>query len=60
MKIAIGCHVMWYEIEMIDDYVKSLRQLVEQIPIDHRGNIYIDFYLNSNLKIRVLFKLILF
>ena len=46
MKIAIGCHVMWYEIEMIDDYVKSLRQLVEQIPIDHRGNIYIDFYLN--------------
>ena len=46
MKIAIGCHVMWYEIEMIEEYVESLRQLVEQIPMEHRANIYIDFYLN--------------
>ena len=46
MKIAIGCHVMWYEVEMVEEYVESLRQLVEQIPIDHRVNIYIDFYLN--------------
>jgi len=46
VKIAIGCHVMWYEIEMVEEYVESLRQLVEQVPIDHRGNIHIDFYLN--------------
>ena len=46
MKIAIGCHVMWYEVEMVEEYVESLRQLVEQIPMDHRGDIYIDFYLN--------------
>ncbi|SVD47226.1 uncharacterized protein METZ01_LOCUS400080, partial [marine metagenome] len=37
---------MWYEIEMIEEYVESLRQLVEQIPMEHRANIYIDFYLN--------------
>ncbi len=37
---------MWYEVEMVEEYVESLRQLVEQIPIDHRVNIYIDFYLN--------------
>ncbi len=46
MKLAIGCHVMWYEIEMIGEYIESLRQLVEQIPMEDRGNIYIDFYLN--------------
>jgi len=48
MKIAIGCHIMWYEIEMVEEYVDSLIQLVGQVPEEEHKNIYIDFYLNTN------------
>ena len=46
MKIAIGCHIMWYEIEMIEEYVQSLHQLIEEAPREDRENICVDFYLN--------------
>jgi hypothetical protein len=46
MKIAIGCHIMWYEIEMIEEYVQSLYQLVEEVPREDREDICVDFYLN--------------
>jgi len=48
MKIAIGCHIMWYEIEMVEEYVDSLIQLVGQVPEEEHKNIYIDLYLNTN------------
>ena len=48
MKIAIGCHIMWYEIEMVGEYVDSLIQLIGQVPEEEHKNIYIDFYLNTN------------
>ena len=44
MKIAIGCHIMWYEIEMVEEYVDSLIQLVGQVPEEEHKNIYIDLY----------------
>ena len=48
MKIAIGCHIMWYEIEMVEEYVDSLVQLVGQVSEEEHKNIYIDLYLNTN------------
>ena len=48
MKLAIGCHVMWYEIEMVGEYVDSLIQLIDQVSEEEHKNIYIDFYLNTN------------
>ena len=48
MKLAIGCHVMWYEIEMVGEYIDSLLQLIKQVPEEEHKNIYIDFYLNTN------------
>ena len=46
MKIAIGCHIMLYEIEMLEEYVQSLYQLVEEVPREDREDICVDFYLN--------------
>jgi hypothetical protein len=37
---------MWYEIEMIEEYVQSLYQLVEEVPREDREDICVDFYLN--------------
>ena len=48
MKIAIGCHVMWYEIEMVGEYVESLIQLLGSVSEYELRNIYIDFYVNTN------------
>jgi len=45
-KIAIGCLVQWYEIEMIEEYLMSLRNSVHEIK--NRENIIIDFCLNIN------------
>ncbi len=48
MKLAIGCHIMWYEIEMVGEYIDSLLQLIKQVPKKEHKNICIDFYLNIN------------
>ncbi len=45
-KIAIGCLVQWYEIELIDEYLISLRNAVREIK--NRKNIIVDLCLNIN------------
>ena len=45
-KIAIGCLVQWYEIELVEEYLTSLRNAVNEIK--NRENILIDFTFNIN------------
>ena len=42
-KFAIGCLVQWYEIEIIEEYIESLKQSLKQI--DNKENIIVDFKL---------------
>jgi len=46
---AIGCLVQWYEIEMIGEYIESLKQSLNQI--DNPENILIDFTMTTNQKL---------
>ena len=43
-KFAIGCLVQWYEIEIVEEYVNSLKKSLEGI----KDNIIIDFNFNIN------------
>jgi hypothetical protein len=45
IKIAIGCLVQWYEVEIVEEYIVSLRQA-----IDHYGadNVIADFVITGN------------
>jgi hypothetical protein len=45
-KIAIGCLVQWYEVEMVEDYLISLRNAVRRV--SPRRNVQIDICLNLN------------
>ena len=45
-KIAIGCLVQWYEIEMIEEYLQSVKNAVDMI--DNMENIIIDLYFNCS------------
>ena len=49
-KIAIGCIVQWYEIEISNEYVESLLQALNVI--DNPENIIVDFcfYLSENFE----------
>ena len=38
---AIGCLVQWYEIEMVEQYIISVKKAVEHI--DNEENIMVDF-----------------
>ena len=41
---AIGCLVQWYEIEMIEEYLQSVKNAIE--PIENKKNVIVDLYLN--------------
>ena len=41
---AIGCHVMFYEIDMVPDYMDSVLASIE--PIENKENVTIDFCFN--------------
>ena len=43
---AIGCLVLWYEIEMVEQYIISVKKAVEHI--DNEENIMVDFLLVTN------------
>ena len=49
-KIAIGCIVQWYEVEIAGFYVDSLLQAIESI--DNQENIIVDFcfYMSENFE----------
>ena len=48
-KYVIGCHVMFYEIEIYKEYIDGLINLLETI--DNKENVYFDFCFNVSEKI---------
>ena len=45
-KFAIGCLVQWYEIEVIEEYIESLKNALNQI--ENKENVIVDFTLVVN------------
>tara|TARA_R110002020_G_scaffold172623_6_gene362984 strand:+ start:5537 stop:6553 length:1017 start_codon:yes stop_codon:yes gene_type:complete len=45
-KFAIGCLIQWYEIELIEEYLQSVKNAVDII--DNKENIVIDLYFNCS------------
>ena len=45
-KFAIGCLIQWYEIELIEEYLQSVKNAVDFV--DDKKNIVIDLYLNCS------------
>ena len=48
-KIAIGCLIQWYEIELIPLYLESVKQSLDHI--ENKENIIVDLYFSLALKI---------
>ena len=48
-KYVIGCHVMFYEIEIYKEYIEGLINLLETI--DNKENVYLDLCFNISDKI---------
>ncbi len=48
-KFAIGCLVQWYEIEIIEEYVNSVKKSLKQI--ENTENIIVDFTFTTNQKL---------
>ena len=46
-KFAIGCLVQWYEIEMVGEYINSLKKSL----VDTKDNVIVDFTFNINQKL---------
>tara|TARA_Y100000361_G_scaffold72512_1_gene64252 strand:+ start:3783 stop:4784 length:1002 start_codon:yes stop_codon:yes gene_type:complete len=49
-KIAIGCIVQWYEVEIVGFYIESLLQAIEGV--DNKENVIVDvcFYMSENFE----------
>ena len=45
-KIAIGCLVQWYEIELVEEYLQSVKNAVDMI--DNKEDVIIDLYFNTD------------
>ena len=45
-KIAIGCLVQWYEIELVEEYLQSVKNAVDMI--DNKKDVIIDLYFNTD------------
>ena len=45
-KFAIGCLVQFYEIDIIEDYIKSVKYSLEKI--ENKDNVIVDICLNAN------------
>ena len=45
-KFAIGCLVQWYEIEIVGEYIESLKQALNHV--DNTDNVIVDFKLVIN------------
>ena len=43
-KFAIGCLVQWYEVEIVEEYLHSLRNSIENI--ENKENIIVDLFFN--------------
>jgi hypothetical protein len=45
-KFSIGCLIQWYEIELIEEYLQSVKNAVDVI--DNKENVVIDLYFNCS------------
>ena len=45
-KFAIGCLIQWYEIEIVEEYLISVKQSLDVI--DNKENVIIDLYFNTS------------
>ena len=45
-KIAIGCLVQWYEIELVEEYLQSVKNAIDMI--DNKKDVIIDLYFNTD------------
>ena len=45
-KFAIGCIVQWYEIEIVESYLQSVKNAVDQI--ENKKNVIIDLQLDCS------------
>ena len=45
-KIAIGCLVQLYEIELVEEYLQSVKNAVDMI--DNKKDVIIDLYFNTD------------
>jgi hypothetical protein len=45
-KIAIGCLVQWYEIEMVGEYLQSVKNALDVV--ENRENITVDLFFNCD------------
>ena len=43
-KFAIGCLIQWYEIEIVEEYLKSVKQSLDII--NNKENVTVDLYFN--------------
>ncbi len=43
-RFAIGCIVQWYEIEMVEEYLQSVKNALKSI--ENKKNVIVDLYLN--------------
>ena len=39
-KFAIGCLIQWYEVDIIQEYLDSLKDAIA----DYEGDVIVDFY----------------
>ncbi len=45
-KIAIGCLIQWYEIELVEEYLQSVKNAIDMI--DNKKDVIIDLYFNTD------------
>ena len=51
-KFAIGCLIQWYEIELVKEYLQSVKNSLDSI--DNKENIIIDLYFNCSQRLEKL------
>jgi len=51
-KFAIGCLVQWYEIEMIEEYIQSVRNSLELV--DNKENVNLISKSSNEIKSSIL------
>ncbi len=45
-KFAIGCIIQWYEIELVEEYLQSVKNAVDTI--ENKDSVIIDLYFNCD------------
>ena len=45
-KFAIGCIVQWYEVQLVEEYLQSVKQAIDKV--ENKKDIIIDLYFNTD------------